>query len=160
MKKLMMTVCAMFALSAMAKDVYVDDDNYNESYADSAAYIAAGYDGTTPEKAFGTIQDAIEASTTVANDTILVCPGIYDKGGRKLSWSGTDNAGYCRVLATKKLTIKSTEGATKTHIVGSAADSASGTPPYRCFGQYNNTTTLIDFTLRDGHTTRDDTSRD
>ena len=117
MKQTLTMAWLTLALSAMAKDVYVDDDNYNDEYVDdSAAYIAAGYDGTTPEKAFGTIQAAIDASTTAADDTVLVCPGTYDKGGRMFNYSSSD-AGYTRVIATKKLTIKSTEGAAKTHIV-------------------------------------------
>ena len=122
MKQTLTIVCVTLAFSAMAKDVYVDDDNYNDEYVDdSAAYIAAGYDGTTPEKAFGTIQAAIDASTTKADDTVLVCPGTYDKGGRMFNYSSSD-AGYTRVIATKKLTIKSTEGAAKTHIVGKKAE--------------------------------------
>lgn len=154
MKHTLTIVCVILALSAMAKDVYVDDDNYNDEYVDdSAAYIAAGYDGTTPEKAFGTIQAAIDASTTKADDTILVCPGTYDKGGRMFNYSSSD-AGYTRVIATKKLTIKSTEGAAKTHIVGKMADTDNGrgVGAYRCFGQYWTKTTLQGFTLRDGST--------
>ena len=60
---------------------YVDDDNYSEECGNSAtAYIAAGFDGTTPATAFGTIQAAISYSGCVAGDTIKVMPGIYDKG--------------------------------------------------------------------------------
>ena len=33
---------------------YVDDDNYKDGY-DAAAYIEAGFDGTTEAKAFGTL---------------------------------------------------------------------------------------------------------
>ncbi len=146
-------VLAAFAATA-ANTWYVDDDNYNATWVDdSASYIAAGYDGTTPEKAFGTIQAAIDASTTKSGDTILVCPGTYDKGGKMANYTSSD-AGYCRVWTTKSLTIQSTEGAAKTHIVGKKANTETGRGEgaYRCFGQYWAKTTLKGFTLRDGST--------
>ena len=154
MKHTLTIVCVTLALSAMAKDVYVDDDNYNDEYVDdSAAYIAAGYDGTTPEKAFGTIQAAIDASTTKANDTILVCPGVYDKGGRTFTLQGTDY-GLSRVVLTKSLTLESTDGAENTHIVGKWADTANGLGEgaIRCVIQSWATSTIKKFTLRDGAT--------
>ena len=49
---------------------YVDDDNYGK----------AGMDGATPETAFGTIQEAIDAETTSSGDTIKVLPGTYNQG--------------------------------------------------------------------------------
>jgi len=156
MKKTLTMACVLLAFSVAqaAKTWYVDDDNYNDAYVDdSAAYIAAGYDGTTPEKAFGTIQAAIDASTTKSGDTILVYPGTYDKGGKMANYTSSD-AGYCRVWTTKSLTIQSTEGAAKTHIVGKKANTETGRGEgaYRCFGQYWAKTTLKGFTLRDGST--------
>ena len=46
---------------------YVDDDNYGK----------AEMDGKSPETAFGTIQEAIDAETTLSGDTIKVLPGTY-----------------------------------------------------------------------------------
>ena len=60
-------VFAVFSASA-ANTWYVDDDNYNADYPDAAAYIAAGLDGTCVEKAFGTIQIAIDKAQS--DDTI------------------------------------------------------------------------------------------
>ena len=73
---------ALFAVNGLCANTwYVDDDNYDEACGDSAtAYIAAGFDGTTPNKAFGTIQAAISYSKCKAGDTIKVMPGVYDKG--------------------------------------------------------------------------------
>ena len=56
---------ATFTANA-ANTWYVDDDNYGKE----------GLDGTSKEKAFGTIQDAIDAATTKAGDTIKVYPGV------------------------------------------------------------------------------------
>ena len=137
---------------------YVDDDNYKDGY-DAAAYIEAGFDGTTEAKAFGTIQAAIDAETTIEGDptkegdTIVVLPGTYDKGGRELTWVDKDGnpqtAGDCRVVITKnRLIIRSRDGAASTHIVGH-----NGSGAIRCVGQYQNYgVQLRGFTLRNGAT--------
>ena len=148
-------------VSEAADTWYVDDNNYNDSYADAAAYIADGFDGSTEAKAFGTIQAAIDAETTKAGDTIVVLPGTYDQGGRELTWnSGASSAGLCRVVITKnKLIIRSRDGAATTHIVGRKADTESGNGrgAIRCVGQYQNFgVQLRGFTLRNGAT--DDSS--
>ena len=104
--KRMIPCLTMFAATAAAfaaNTWYVDDDNYNESYATAADYIAAGFDGTTTNKAFGTIQMAIDATTTKSGDTILVCPGTYDKGVSNLVV--TSDCGACRIVAHKSVRI-------------------------------------------------------
>ena len=134
---------ATFTANA-ANTWYVDDDNYGKE----------GLDGTSKEKAFGTIQDAIDASTTKDGDTIKVYPGVYDKGTTNLVVTGTD-CGPCRVLAHKTVTIESIEGSEKTHIVGEwDPDTESGRGPkaVRCIGQYAKTPTFKGFTIRDGAT--------
>lgn len=154
--KRMIPCLTMFAATAAAfaaNTWYVDDDNYDESYVTAADYIAAGFDGTTKEKAFGTIQMAIDATTTKAGDTILVCPGTYDKGGKMFTVTGVDY-GFTRVVIGKSLTIESTHGASETHIVGKHADTATGIGDgfIRCVGQSWATSTLKGFTIRDGAT--------
>ena len=156
-----MMVSAFAALRAITCDAantwYVDDDNYKAGF-DAAAYIEAGFDGTTEAKAFGTIQAAIDA--TLDGDTIVVLPGMYDKGGRELTWvdknGETQTAGDCRVVITKNnLIIRSRDGAASAHIVGQKAstESGNGTGAIRCVGQYQQYgVQLRGFTLRDGAT--------
>jgi len=81
---------------------WVDDDNYGKS----------GLDGTSAEKAFGTIQDAIDNSNCTDGDTINVLPGTYDQG------SSTFGSRNYRVLVNKRLDIKATGSKDETHIVG------------------------------------------
>ena len=155
---LTMTYVVLAAATVFAaKTWYVDDDNYNENYTTAAEYITAGYDGSTPEKAFGTIQMAIDATTTKSGDTILVCEGIYDKGVSNLVVSGTD-CGACRNVAHKTVRIESIGGATKTHIVGAwdqTTESGRGANSIRCIGHYWTKPVFKGFTLRDGATMAD-----
>ncbi len=157
MKRIVTTCFAaaatVFAASGAAT-WYVDDDNYNEAYATAADYIAAGFDGTTPAKAFGTIQIAIDATTTKGGDTIFVCPGIYDKGDTEYIVAGTD-CGKCRINVRKTVRIESLEGAGKTHIVGardSSTESGRGPNAVRCIGNWATKPVIKGFTLRDGAT--------
>lgn len=120
---------------------YVDDDNYGKE----------GLDGTSKEKAFGTIQDAIDAATTEKDDTIKVYPGTYDKGGANLV-IGEADCGACRVLARKSVTVESIEGAEKTHIVGEWDVAGRGPNAVRCIGQNGYIPTFKGFTLRNGAT--------
>lgn len=115
---LTMTVALLSAITCRAANVwYVDDDNYDESCGDSAtAYIAAGFDGTTTNKAFGTIQAAISYSGCNAGDTIKVMPGIYDKGYYTESWSSINVRN--RLYINKKLNIEAYGTKEETHIVG------------------------------------------
>ena len=91
--------------------LWVDDDNYGK----------AGLDGSTEEKAFGTIQDAVAAAS--ANTLIKVKPGTYDRGGA-LS-AGLTNRVYC-ASAKAPLFIESTDGAEATVIVGAADPNTHG----------------------------------
>ncbi|MBQ3290423.1 MAG: hypothetical protein IJH50_13560 [Kiritimatiellae bacterium] len=93
----------MLTFAAFAANVYVDDDNFGKP----------GLTGATESLAFGTIQDAVEAASS--GDTILVLPGVYDKGGKVF------NNYSNRVCVTRggvKLTIRSTGGKNVTRIVG------------------------------------------
>jgi len=110
---------ALFAMNGLCANVwYVDDDNYSESCGDSAtAYIAAGFDGTTPAKAFGTIQTAISYSDCKAGDTIKVMPGIYDKGYYTETPSNSNKVRN-RLYINKKLDIEAVGTKEETHIVG------------------------------------------
>ena len=143
MKKLIVLASAsVAAFCATAANVwYVDDDNYGKE----------GLDGTSKEKAYGTIQDAIDAATTEKGDTIKVYPGTYDKGGANLV-IGEADCGACRVLARKSVTVESIEGAEKTHIVGEWDVAGRGPNAVRCIGQNGYTPTFKGFTLRNGAT--------
>ena len=66
------------------------------------------------ESPFETIQYAIDAAS--ANDKIRVMPGIYDKGGKKLT--GYSYNLVNRLTIDKRLDIESTGGRDVTHIVG------------------------------------------
>ena len=112
MKTVVVAIAALFGFQALAEGNtwYVDDDNYGKP----------GMDGTKPETAYGTIQDAIDADDTKAGDTILVLPGVYDKGEKSVNESG-GKVRKVRVYVTKaNLTIRatSTRGPDDTHIVG------------------------------------------
>ena len=152
---MLVATALLFAFTANAANTwYVDDDNYNENYADAAAYIAAGYDGKSMEKAFGTIQIAI--SNAKSGDTIYVAPGVYSNG----TAVAASNWGLSRVgWANKKLYIYSTGNASNTHIVGTkaATDSGVGADAVRCLAIYDYTgnyagTVVKGFTFRDGAT--------
>ena len=111
---------------------------------------AADATGTT---AFRSIQAAVDRA--MSGDTILVGPGFYD------NVTGTDTKGTTnRVWITgKTLTLKSTDGATKTHIVGhwdrrNASSKGCGTEQIRCVCVSSDCsgTVIEGFTLRDGAT--------
>lgn len=132
---------AAFCATAAVNVWYVDDDNYGKE----------GLDGTSKEKAYGTIQDAIDAATTIKGDVIKVYPGIYDKGGANLMVGETD-CGACRVLARKSVTVESIDGAGKTYIVGEWDPKGRGPKAVRCIGQNGYTPTFKGFTLCNGAT--------
>ena len=145
---------AMAASIANAATWWVDDDNYNAGYANAAAYIAAGYDGTTAEKAFGTIQIAVDKA--VSGDTVKVKAGVYDKGGM-VNTTG-DIKSRVRVF-DKQLHLIAVDGKENTFIVGAfdptgAAD-GRGPNAVRCVivaGTGSDGTVIEGFTICGGRT--------
>lgn len=112
---------------------------------------AADATGTT---AFQSIQAAVERAGS--GDTVLVGPGIYDNG-TAVDTKKTVNRVW---ISGKTLTLKSTHGASKTHIVGSwdkdkiAATNGCGAAQIRCVCVNSDCagTVIEGFTLRDGAT--------
>ena len=154
MKNILSLLVAVATMAGYAANTwYVDDDNYKKDFT-AADYIAAGFDGTDKAKAFGTIQAAIDAASTEANDTILVCPGEYNQGVSNLVVQGSD-CGACRINTHKSVRIESIEGAEKTHIVGAwDPDTETGRGPkaIRCIGNWASRPIVKGFTIRDGAT--------
>jgi hypothetical protein len=76
MKKLIVLASAsVAAFCATAANVwYVDDDNYGKE----------GLDGTSKEKAYGTIQDAIDAATTEKATRSRFIPARTTRGAQIL----------------------------------------------------------------------------
>ena len=113
-------------------------------YVDAAKYGASG-DGTTAATAVGTIQEAVALAST--RDTVVVAPGVYDKG------YGVSGGIYTnRVYVAVPLTFRSTGGAAVTHIVG-AKDPVGvkgvGPAAIRCVRACGGTL-FEGFSLRDG----------
>ena len=112
---------------------------------------AADTNAGTVAAPFRTIQAALDNPNCVAGDTILVKPGFYDEGG----W--VDEYGYTnRVnIAKDNITLKSTDGAAVTHIVGAKDPSGTrgvGTAAIRCMRTDHSDIIVEGFTLRDGAT--------
>ena len=138
---LVMTVGA--AMAEEPSTWYVDDDWYGKE----------GRNGTA-EAPWGTIQEAVSAATTKAGDTILVEPGVYSNGTAEATVDGAKR--LVRVHVSKKnLTIRSTQGKEKTHIVGApdplAADGiGEGSVSCVC-AETGYALVLEDLTIRDGY---------
>lgn len=147
-------MCAMLPLSGLAATYYVDNklDDYT------------GHDGSSWAKAYHRIQDAVERAAS--GDTVLVAPGTYgddqgtveDKGdttGVNQNYSYQKNRVW---INNKHITLKSSEGAAVTHIVGKHADTETGVGPdaVRCITMAGNNylpgTRIEGFTFRDGAT--------
>ena len=147
-------LCALLPLSGLAATYYVDNklDDYT------------GHDGSSWALAYHRIQDAV--ARAVNNDTILVAPGTYgddqgtveDKGD---TTGGNANYSYQKNriwINNKHITLKSSEGAAVTHIVGKHADTDTGIGPdaVRCISLAGNAnlpgTRIEGFTFRDGAT--------
>ena len=95
---------------------------------------------------YTTIQDAIDASTTKAGDTIWVKPGVYATGGRSTAYD-TGITDYARVLVTKRLNIIATsDDPADTHIVG-AADPVSAYDGRTYGGRGTNAVRCVRFDL-------------
>ena len=126
-----------------AHDVYYVDVNSN----------AESPDGLTPETAFTTIQDAVDAASGIYSKRsyISVAPGVYDKGG------ALDKGISNRVAVIgKTLRIVSTHGPEHTFIVG-APDPITGSygpNAVRCVSWYHGGRVggLQGFTLTGGYT--------
>ena len=122
---------------------FVDDDWYGRSG-----------DGSS-DAPFGTIQEAVDAKTTLAGDTILVRPGVYSNGVVSAATTGRHP---CRLYVNKAdLVIRSTGGRAVTHIVGKLDPTdAKGIGPeaVACVLVNQTGTFVLDgFTVRDGRTT-------
>ena len=147
-------LCALLPLSGLAATYYVDNklDDYT------------GHDGSSWALAYHRIQDAV--GRAASGDTVIVAPGTYgdDQGTveDKGDTSG-DNANYSyqknRIwINNKHITLKSSEGAAVTHIVGKHADTETGIGPdaVRCIALAGNNglpgTRIEGFTIRDGAT--------
>ena len=161
-KGLLFAVSTFFIADVCAADIWwVDDDNYRADCGDDhALYTAAGYDGTTAEKAFGTIQAAVDKAAT--GDTIKVKAGCYDKGGRRASASDC----YSRVVITKVITILAVDGRENTFIVGAPDPAVTGNyglgdDATRCIycNISNGGTRIEGFTICNGRTGDDDSTK-
>ena len=121
---------AMVTMAAFAANTWwVDDDWYGQ-----------GGNGSE-ERPFGTIQDAIDASTTLSGDTVKVKAGVYNKGGKR----AVDGDCYSRVVVSKQVTILAVDGRSQTFIVG-APDPASA----NAYGLGNDATRCVCFNASTG----------
>lgn len=114
--------------------------------------VAAAAD-ETGLTAFQSIQAAVDRA--VSGDTVLVGPGVYDNGSA-MDTKKTRNRVW---ISGKKITLKSTHGASETHIVGqwdegSTATNGCGEAQIRCICVNSDCvgTVIEGFTLRDGST--------
>lgn len=109
---LLVALSAAFAAEAKEPDTWwVNAKNYIEGLTTPEEYAALGFDGTTPEKGFGTIQIGVDKS--VEGDTINVKEGVYDKGST-VEWNNNTRV----VVSGKNVTIVGVDGWQKTFIVG------------------------------------------
>lgn len=113
-----LAVSALVGLSLTASGAiwYVSASNYGKS----------GLTGKTEAAAYGTIQDAVSAASL--DDTIIVLPGVYDKGSAPGLKHSSTLSQPTRVVLDKRLTIKSRDGKESVHIVGEVKMDASGNP--------------------------------
>jgi len=110
-------MAAVLALDAVAGTVYVD--NKLSDYT--------GHDGSSWQMAYKTIQEGVDAAAD--GDTVLVAPGTYgdDQGTRASSLSGATLTTRVLLPSAKAVTVKSSEGKAKTHIVGKKGTGTAGT---------------------------------
>ena len=155
---LCLCIVCLAGFVAQAKILYVDDDNYNPAYETADDYIAAGFDGSTEAKAFGTIQAALDKTTSgtpTARNEVIVLPGVYDKGFVHVTY-GTPavDCGNFRVKMTGSyVTLRSRDGKEVTHIVGAKdPETADGRGPNAIAGIANywvRGSMVQGFTIRD-----------
>ena len=144
-----------FRFAPPPKGVVVTNHAYasHDVYYVNASSSAENPDGLTPETAFATIQDAVDAasSTYSTRSYISVAPGVYDKGGAFHKSLSNRVA-----VAGKTLRIVSTHGAERTFIVGAPDPDTGGYGPnaVRCVSWYHGGRIggLQGFTLTGGYT--------
>ena len=109
-KSVIGAIMAVLALSASARDWYIDANNGSDETGDGTA-----------EFPFATINRASTNSTALAaGDTIWVCPGTYSTGAF-VDADGVSN----RVYLAKNVNLRATNPDSLTEIVG-AKDETSG----------------------------------
>lgn len=149
MKNIVVNLLVGFGLCAFSAEAA------NTWLVDAANYGKQGLDGTSWATAYGTIQDAIDATATLAGDTVLVKPGVYDRGSQDDAL-GSHN----RVHVSKKLTIRSSTGERDSVTVvgawatGEVVVDGIGDNAIRCIGiaQGADGTVIQGFTLKNGGT--------
>ena len=129
---------ALFA--AEANVWYVDDDNYN-----------ASGDGTSPENAFGSLQEANDNENVKDGDVIKVLPGVYNQGSGR---AHSENSRLSRLVVTKRLRFEAVGGKDTVHVVGQLSSAAEkyGPDGMRCVYVASTAkgTQFHKFTFRDG----------
>ena len=146
------TVLGLALLAAgvlSAGDLYVNVANAGKS----------GLDGSSPELAFATIQEGVDAAAE--GDTVHVAAGTYSEGGASNFVNiGTDRDSYgaARVNITNAITLISDEGAANTVILGAWDPSSTvnvglGDAAIRCVRVSDVSAVVKGFTLRNGAST-------
>jgi hypothetical protein len=140
-KLTVLLISSAFVAYSMAADVF---------YVATNGVDAVGRG--SEESPFETIQYAIDSASS--GSTIWVKPGIYDKGGAESTNTTTH---LNRVVLTKVIHLKSTDGAAVTHIVGAPDPDTGDVGPkaVRCIISPSDNkaldSTITGFTLRDGY---------
>ena len=144
-KLVLLTVAVIAGVrNSEAKNIYVNSANYG----------VPNLDGTSVAKGFGTIQDGVDAA--LEGDTVLVAPGVYDKGGKTFDW-GTVVCSN-RVLISKPITLKAISSNPVDTVIKGSWDSnptsgnAFGIGPaaVRCVKVTSANVAVKGFTLADG----------
>ena len=124
--------------------LWVDDDNYGKE----------GLDGKTEEKAFGTIQDAID---TIDSMTVVkVKKGVYDQGRGQIGCFDSANRvelskdGYIRLIGVEGAENTVIVGATDTSTLADPQKLGCGPAAMRCLA-LNMNCVVQGFTLTGGH---------
>ena len=143
-----------FILLAVTVAAGVWNSEAKNIYVNSANYGVSGIDGTSVAKGFGTIQDGVDAA--LEGDTVLVAPGVYDKGGKTFDWGAVVCSN--RVLISKPITLKAISSNPVDTVIKGSWDSnptsgnAFGIGPaaVRCVKVTSADVVVKGFTLADG----------